>query len=103
MDDINLLDRARAEEAFRRVFGRGATYSTADSASLEIAAMLARTGWEPEDPDLIAAREIVAEASRPDFPNWSKHVCTGEYDDHDEVKLALAAIKRGRELERGGR
>ena len=72
------LDRARVDEAIRT--GNGIVGSVA-----LIAARLAREGWtppEPVDPDLAEAKHIRI------------------YGPSDETAAILAAIKRGRELER---
>lgn len=56
----------------------------------------------PVDPDLIEARRIVAETGDDgDWAGvWHNDVKNGIYDLTDLVKIGLAAIKRGRELER---
>ena len=66
-----------------------------DKAMIE-AARLAREGWTPTDPDLIEAREIVAAVC---YLNRESYL-NGEQDETPFVQRSLAAIKRGRELER---
>lgn len=85
------LDGARAEEAWR-IFS-DAVAAGQDLTGLVgvalIAARLARTGWtppEPVDPDELEARKV-----------WELH------GHKSGIGLALAAIKRGREMERAGR
>lgn len=80
MTDITDLDRKRAAEAVRREQTESAT-------AVVIAAMLARTGWEPEDPDLIAAREV----AHGDPGN-------ARYDTSTLVKAAFEGIKQGRQV-----
>lgn len=100
MNEINELDRARAEEALKLI-----DWKPFDVFDVAVhAAMLARTGWEPVDEDLIAAREIVAQANKQEgVDGWAEDVRIGLRDHHIEVQVALAAIKRGRELERASR
>lgn len=92
------LDKARAGEANRIMLttvGQGACYAQQLAMT---AARLAREGWEPIDPDLIAAREICAKSL-----NWGegKHILEGKADREYAMTVALQAIKRGRQLERG--
>lgn len=90
------LDRARAEEAPRLAREKyGATVWTMQHAILE-ALRLAREDWRPTDPDLIEARKVAATL----FP-FSEPIIAGEQDELHAVQAALAALKRGRELERG--
>jgi len=62
---------------------------------------------EPVDPDLLLAREIVAkEFERQTGCDWSEigdRFRAGEHDDYLEVRSALSAIRRTREIERAGR
>lgn len=51
----------------------------------------------PVDPDLIEAREIIANDSYD--AHWATLIRYGECDSSAEVKRSLLAIKRGRELE----
>ena len=53
---------------------------------------------EPVDPDLIEAREIVAGLARP----YRSEIINGEWDETTEIRIATAAIKRGRELALAG-
>ena len=76
------LDRARVDEAIRT--GNGIVGSVA-----LIAARLAREGWTPPvavDPDLAEAEGL--------FNYWTEDTSIADLD------IALAGIKRGRELER---
>ena len=54
--------------------------------------------WPPEsvDPDLISARQVVAEI----WPYSSNYYLTGKYDGAPVVQAALAGIKLGREQAR---
>lgn len=98
------LDKARAEEAVKNwpqgaiALGVGGVQSL-----LADAARLAREGWvppEPVDPDLIEARKIWLECA-PDLPEEVKdRILMGSGDGGTGVQGCLAAIKRGRELER---
>lgn len=101
MDDINPLDRARAEEARRQISEEDPKHMPRVDNVATRAAMLARTGWEPEDPDLIAAREVAKGVWF--SPALYEELDAGGWDHSGMMKVALAAIKRGRELERGGR
>lgn len=53
---------------------------------------------EPVDPDLLEARGIAAKFGQTSIP-----YANGNYDHYPMVVAALAAIKRGREMEREGR
>jgi hypothetical protein len=68
------------------------------------AAFLGRTGWTPTDPDLIEAREIAARQYEQAgySPALPLEVREGRSDKCIVVAAVRAAIKRGRELERGG-
>jgi hypothetical protein len=68
-----------------------------------LAAALRELNWQPPvDPDLLEARKVVAAVhDDPSYVNFARRVLDGEEDDCTDVKCALAAIKRGRELERG--
>ncbi len=60
----------------------------------QIAAAMVRTGWKKEDPDLILAREVVADVFKAsNMPNFARETRSGEADDGWEVRCALAAIK----------
>lgn len=94
------LDVATAQEAMRRAWSGG------DPTPLDIAilaARLARENWRPVDPDLIEARELAATAAK--SLCWDTYtverVRSGENSDCWLIDRFLAAIKRGRELERG--
>lgn len=57
---------------------------------------------KPVDPDLIEARAFVAGTPHPfGDAGWPLTVLSGTVDDGTLMQIALAAIKRGRELERG--
>ena len=89
------LDKARAEEA-RRIFVEE-PLDHADVAT--IAARLAREGWMPVDPDLLAVREIVAkEWSKRGWQSLAASVQIGDEDvTSRSVVAALAAYKAGKE------
>ena len=55
--------------------------------------------WMPElvDPDLLIAREVCAEL----WPDLADDYLHNAFDDDNFMKVALAAIKRVRALERG--
>ena len=58
----------------------------------------------PVDPDLIEAREIVKATLVPESHarcDCREKIDAGEWDRGHKVRATLAAIKRGRELERG--
>lgn len=95
------LDKARAEEAIRLHTSADGWENFLIETKREIAltaVRLAREGWEPIDPDLIAAREICAKST-----NWGegKHILEGKADREYAMTVVLQAIKRGRQLERG--
>lgn len=107
------LDEARAREAVRESYARvgagempGVLPEGITKRDLDIskrAARLAREGWEPVDPDLIEARKVVADSAElaSFFPTSFAHDArNGSMDARASVQVALAAIKRGRELER---
>jgi hypothetical protein len=72
----------------------------------QIVLRLAREGWTPPvvTADLIAAREICAEYEKAtsDTPYMAEGWRSGRGDGNDLMASVLAAIKRGRELERAG-
>jgi len=56
---------------------------------------------EPVDGDLLEARRLIIELSGSVNPAWIQNVKDGKHDQDDEgVPIALAAIRRGRALER---
>lgn len=91
------LDRARAEEARRRD-----PISIGDVAF--VAARLARTGWTPPpkvDPDVLEVRKLLAERSKGNGFDFIAHkLRSGAYDSDPVFQTTLAAIRRGREIER---
>ena len=89
------LDEARAQEAITR-FIRGESVKTYEGLA-HLAARLAREGWTPTDPDLIEARGLVATVVAPST-TIADIYRAGEMDCSPHVRVALAAIKRGREL-----
>jgi hypothetical protein len=101
LPEITDEDRAVAEEAIR-IWQRHACLDARDLAA--VAAALVRTGWKPVDPDLILAREAVADVFKAsNMPNFARETRSGETDDGWEVRCALAAIKAvRREGERKG-
>lgn len=87
----------RMEALVRRLAGAG------DVAAMTAEARaIVETLPEPIDPDLLAAREIVAGVWKRD--GWSEEsaagMTKGVYDSYNTVKAALAGIKHGREMER---
>lgn len=57
---------------------------------------------EPVDPDLLEAREIAAQGCDDCLmPATAHEIRNGVKDKSREVKTALAALRRGREIERG--
>lgn len=69
-----------------------------------LAATLRELNWQPPvDPDLLEARKLVesVNVANPAYAKFAAEVLEGKWDDHTEVKVALAAIKRSRALERG--
>ena len=71
-----------------------------DSADQRVlAATLRELNWQPPvDPDLLEARKA---ASCGESDCVKRGYLSGQYDGGTLVGIALAAIKRGRELERG--
>lgn len=54
---------------------------------------------EPNDLDLLLAREIVAVIyTRLDYEKMPMRARNGEYDGDTDVQAALAGIKKGREM-----
>lgn len=100
------LDLARAKEAHaRREDVNKEEWSKLGPdyvAGMVTAARLAREGWVPVDPDLIEARQV-AEALAGEL-RWGevsqRAIRAGKSDGYWIVRSSLAAIKRGRELER---
>lgn len=102
MTEITDLDRARAEEARRQIAAEDPKHIPRVNDVAIRAAALAREGWEPEDPDLKEAREACArDAEQCGLEKAPTLYRTGERDDSPTMRCALAALKRGRELERG--
>lgn len=88
------LDRARYEEALRRV-GRISWNEELGP----LIARLAREGWTPVDPLLIEAREIVANHyDERGYLGSGKLVRDGLGDDMPDMQCTLAGIKRGIEI-----
>lgn len=58
---------------------------------------------EPVDPDLVEARKICEERVRLVDANLAAEYRDGDYDTQMEMQVTLAAIKRGRQLEREGK
>ena len=89
------LDNARAEEAWN-------IYNREHSGDVSaIAARLSREGWTPPapvDPDLVEAREIVAQLYDVSWPERANYIRMGRQDNNVENVSALAGIKRGRAL-----
>ena len=89
------LDMARAKEA-RRIFDEALSGVPGHVAT--IAARLAREGWMPVDPDLLAVREIVA-ATYEDagMSGVAREFRSGGFDKATALRSALAAYKAGKE------
>ena len=90
----------RARELVEEVVPGNRLFGVAlDQAALKaFAAYIREHETEPVDPDLIEAREIVADKSNDDCTDI---ILSGRWDGYTIVIAALAALKRGRELERG--
>lgn len=96
MTNVKKLDEARAAEACRLWKERNPEgYLThANREMTEIAARLARKGWEPIDPIMLKAREIVA-----DFWEGRGHeeiaerVRGGGLDGSEYMLIAVAVLK----------
>jgi len=98
------LDIARAREVIQTTLPDTLQDNGLIERALIRVAMLARTGWKPVDPDLLEAREVVAkDYDRFDYAKRSEDVRGEKFDQYPRVSIALAAIKRGRELAREGR
>ena len=89
------LDKARAKRAWEIRYVE--TNPTNDSMA-QIAARLAREGWMPVDPDLLAVREIVA-ATYEDagMSGVAREFRSGGFDKATALRSALAAYKAGKE------
>lgn len=99
------LDEARAREAHGRVNDKSwsTKWEELNPGAREartLAARLAREGWEPVDPDLIEAREIVAKwlIDERSLGLLAASTRRGDDDHTSQVQCTLAALKRGREL-----
>ena len=94
------LDKARAEEAWRRWNEED---GVTDEGHAVIAARLAREGWMPPppvDPDLLAVREIVAKVyEQRRWLDLAAAARGGKTDNEVRIQSALAAYKAGREAE----
>lgn len=94
------LDEARAKEAYRLAhIGREVGDNTGMFREVGcIAARLARENWQPTDPDLVLAREVVAKV----FEDQGQRGCAptdvraGVWDGNNTVVIALAAIRAAR-------
>jgi hypothetical protein len=97
------LDMAVGHEAVRLWRESGASAFTPMTDVATTAARLAREGWMPVDPDLLAVREIVAV----EWEKWcAKHQVTTHYgakltrsghcDRDHSFRAALAAYKAGK-------
>lgn len=95
------LDEARGQEAWRRLTGGSPFPALASpSAHAALAARLGREGWQPEDPLLREAREIVAQ----DLEQTGCELAArktreeGLNDGMTGHRIALAALRRGIEI-----
>ena len=96
------LDYARAEEAMSHAYLAGKITANDVAEVAMRAARLAREGWVPVDPDLVEARRFWAEYHN--LHHLDAHgVMNGGADSGSSFQAVLAAIKRGRKLERGGK
>jgi dienelactone hydrolase len=89
------LDKARADEAWIIIEDN----DTTETDVAIIAARLAREGWMPVDPDLLAVREIVAKVF--DEKGWhdaAGEARKGQTDKGATLLAALAAYKAGKEV-----
>ena len=87
------LDEARAAEAVRLATNGGLTAANLETPA-RIAARLAREGWEPVDPIVLKAREIVAAENEAEGkPNFAAVVRKGVCDRHVEMSIAIAALR----------
>lgn len=96
-----------ARQRMLKLAGEGADADLPWSKDVEnaFARYIAQHEEPPVDPLLIEAREIAAkvvEKAENDGEeyDWSRHCRSGSYDDRSDVQIALAALKRGMELER---
>ncbi len=94
LPEITDEDRAVAEEARRLYYAQPTVRAPTMT---EISAALVRTGWRPVDPDLILAREVVADI----WPNARESYKSGLYDSTMAIMAALAAIKAADARRRG--
>jgi len=87
------LDKARADEAWRKcdALGFGKDY---ESPTI-IAARLAREGWVPVDPDVVAVQEVLRDKHPEIAAAWGNKTALwgGEYAE----KAVLDAYKAGKE------
>lgn len=82
---------------YEHTAGLRVEYQMTRSAFRALCDMIHKHETPPVDPDLIEAREIVAEA----YPSDETEIRSGEQDESADIAITLAGIKRGRELERG--
>lgn len=68
--------------------------------AIDEAQAIAKALPKPVDPDLIEARNLV-ECTVHWSAQTDRDLASGKNDGTTEMRIALAAIKRGRELERG--
>lgn len=105
MTEEDPRDVACAKKAHDTIFPRN-TFNPGDVIEIALveAARLARTGWTPPpkvDPDVLEVRKLVAEYYR--SIGWlraAKEMLAGELDGLITFQASLAAIRRGREIER---
>ena len=98
------LDIARAREVIQTTLPDTLQDNGLIERALIRVAEIARSGWMPPCPDVIEAREVVAkEYDRLNYAKGAEDMRGGKWDLNINVPIALAAIKRGRELAREGR
>jgi hypothetical protein len=93
------IDEARAREAVRVTLGDLSwdCWGVDARVAIILAARYGREGFVPVDPDLVEAREICANLCNLTGERYR----SGELDDTGFVRIALAALKRGKELAGG--
>lgn len=93
-------ERAVAPELVARLVELARSVSTSPECTIAqtVEAQNILAALEPVDEDLVAAREVVVELEGRPFYSWE--IRDGKHDGDNLVKVALAAIKRGRLLQR---
>ncbi len=84
-----------------RIFEERDEVEAGEEAFVERLRAIAADLSKPVDPDLLLARQCVIETLKPEDHrrcNCREKIAAGEWDNGHKVRIALAAIKRGREL-----